>query len=68
MGSEMCIRDRSCGVSAEKAAGRNPPKKALRGIGVDGGGGRGVVVDDRGGGGSRPSGIPGNNQRREYEK
>ena len=47
----------SCGVSVEEAAGRDPPKKAQRGVGVDDGGGRGVAVDDCGGGGSRPSGV-----------
>ena len=39
-----------------RRAGRDPPKNALRGVGVDGGG-RGVAVDDCRGGGSRPSGI-----------
>ena len=46
----------SCGLSVEEAAGRDPPNKALRGVGVDGGG-RGVAVDDCGGGVSRPSGM-----------
>ena len=38
-----------------RRAGRDPPKNALRGVGVDGGG-RGVAVDGCGGVGSRPSG------------
>ena len=41
-------RTTSCGVSVEEASGRDPPKKALRGFGVDDGGGRGVAVDDWG--------------------
>ena len=46
----------SCGVTVEEAAGRDLPKKALHGIGVDDGGGEGVAVDDCGGGRSQPSG------------
>ena len=50
-------RTTSCGVSAEEAAGRDRPKKVLRGLGADDGGGRGVDVDDCGGADSGPSGI-----------
>ena len=48
----------SCRGNVEEAAGLDPPKKALlalRGVGVDDGGGRGVGVDDGEGGDSRPS-------------
>ena len=41
----------SCRGNVEEAAGLDPPKKALlalRGVGVDDGGGRGVAVDDWG--------------------
>ena len=48
----------SCGVDVEEAAGRDPPKKALLGLGgVNVDGGRGVVVYVDGGGDSRPSGT-----------